>query len=174
MTINRTLFEKHNASEGYAEDDARNSDAVDVRGLYVQNDTSNDTSVVITRDASGNLTFTDPVLGLTKTLTQLAAGASGVIYGYDFLLDNEPTAATGGTDATYTPTYSGSKVTRETWTNNAAKNIKTIDYTYSGNKVLTEVRKAYMADGVTVQAQVTWTYTYSGNTVTSATMVRNV
>lgn len=102
----------------------------------------------------------------------LTAGNPAVGY-YEFLLDNEPTAETGATDASYSNTYSGNKVTNETWKRNDATNIKTIDYTYTGNKVTTEVRKVFAADGTTIKAQVTWTYTYTGNNLTSATMIRN-
>jgi hypothetical protein len=167
MAIVRTLPEK-DSSEGYETQFDRNSDAADVRGVYVQNDTSNDTNVLVSRDASNNLTFTDVNAG-TKTLSQL----SGVPY-IEFLLDNEPIAETGATDAAYSTTYSGNNITNETWKRNDTTNIKTIDYTYTGNKVTTEVRKVYAANGTTIVAQVTWTYTYTGNNLTSATMIRNV
>ncbi len=88
------------------------------------------------------------------------------------LLDNEPV----GTGVTYTITRSGSKVTNETWKNTSnSRNIKTIDYTYTGNLVTQEVRKVYAAaDGTTIIAQVTVTYSYTGNSVTGETIVRNV
>lgn len=78
MALIRTLPEKDSV-EGYEEPFNRNADAVDVRGVYVQNDTSNDAAVLVDRDASDNLTFTDPVAG-TKTLAQLAAGGGGTVY----------------------------------------------------------------------------------------------
>ena len=93
---------------------------------------------------------------------------------YAFLLDNEPIAETGATDASYTPTYSGIQVTKEEWKRNDATLIKSIDYTYTGISVTTEVRKVFAADGTTIKAQVTWTYVYTGVAVTSATMIRNV
>ena len=92
MAITRRLFEVRDPGEGYVEDDARNTDAPDVRGMYLQTDTSNDSTVVVSRDASNNLTLTDPNAG-TKTLSSL----SGVSYN-EFLLDNEPTAETGFPD----------------------------------------------------------------------------
>jgi len=172
VAINRTLPEK-DSSEGYETQFDRNADAADVRGVYVQNDSSNDASVLITRDASNNLTFTDPVLGLTKTLSQLAANSTSPSY-YEFLLDNEPIAETGATDASYTPTYTGIKVTKEEWKRNDATLIKSIDYTYTGISVTTEVRKIFAPDGSTIVAQVTWTYSYTGINLTSATMTRDV
>ena len=87
------------------------------------------------------------------------------------LLDNEPVA----TGTTYSVTRVGSRTTQETWTNTATtKTIKTIAYTYSGNKVTQEVRTVYATDGVTIVAQVTITYSYSGSTVTGDSTVRNV
>lgn len=74
MAITRTLPEK-DSTEGYETQFDRNTDAADVRGVYVQNDTSNDANVLVTRDASDNLLFTDGVTG-TKTLAQLASGGS--------------------------------------------------------------------------------------------------
>lgn len=49
-------------------------DFLDCRGVSIQNDTSDDEAVLISRDAEGNMTFIDPVYGLTATLTELAAG----------------------------------------------------------------------------------------------------
>lgn len=87
------------------------------------------------------------------------------------LLDNEPVAI--GT--TYTNTKVGSQITQEKWAKTAGgANIKTIDYTYTGNKVTTEVRKVFATNGVTIIAQVTITYSYTGSTVTGETIVRNV
>jgi hypothetical protein len=76
---------------------------------------------------------------------------------------------------TYTPTYTSGKVTRELWAKTSGGlSIKEIDYTYSGSKVATEVRKVFKADGVTVAAQITLTYTFSGSTVTSIAQTRDV
>lgn len=172
MPTNRTLPLKDTA-EGYETEFDSNADAADVRGVFLQNDTSDDATVLVSRDASDNLTFTDPVLGATKTLSQLAAASSGVSY-YEFLLDNEPIAETGATDASYTPTYSGIFVTKEEWKRNDTTLIKSIDYTYSGLNVASEVRKIFAANGTTIVAQVTWTYSYTGANLTSASMVRNV
>ena len=142
-----------------------NEDAPDVRGLYFQNDTSTDTTAIISRDVSNNMTFTDAIAG-SYTLTQLA----GVTYN-DFLLDCEPNTV----DHNYTINYTGNKVTKETYTKVIGLlTAKTIDYTYTGNKIDTEVRKVYNVAGITVIAQLTITYSYTGNKVTSATYVRNI
>ena len=48
-----------------------NEDGVEARGLVIQNDTSNDTTVEISRDSSDNMTFKDGVVPGTWTLEQL-------------------------------------------------------------------------------------------------------
>ncbi len=57
----------------YPTDINPNEDAVDARGVAVQNDTSFDDAVLISRDASDNMTFLDGVVGSAKTLTELLA-----------------------------------------------------------------------------------------------------
>lgn len=104
------------------------------------------------------------------TAQNLLQGAVTDISNHD-LLDNEPV----GTGVTYSVTRSGSHVTQEKWANTAtAHTIKTISYTYSGNKVSTEVRTVFATDGLTIIAQATLTYSYTGNTVMGDTTVRNV
>lgn len=159
-------------NEEFDEQFHKNQDAADLRGVYLQNDTSDDGNVLVSRDASNNMTFTDSVTG-TKTLAQLATASSGVTY-YEFLLENDPTAETGTVDAAYTPTYSSNKITLEEWRRNDTTLIKSIAYTYTGVRLDTEVRKVFALDGTTIVAQVTWTYTYTGNSVTSASMTRDV
>ena len=174
MPITRISLDKDNQVEGFEQGVDHNADAPDVRGIYFQNDTSNDVGVVITRDASNNLTFTDPVLALTKTLTQLAAASSAVAY-TEFLLNNEPTAETGVTDAAYTVTRSAAfLVTNETWKRSDATTIKTVDYVYTSSFVSSEVRKVFAANGTTIVAQVTWTYVYTAGFIVSSTMNRDV
>lgn len=90
---------------------------------------------------------------------------------YDFLLDCEPDAANN----TYAVTRTSGQVTKETWTLNATlKLIKSIDYTRSGQLVNQEVRKVFAADGLTVVAQLTVSYTRSGNNVTGASYSRDI
>ena len=98
---------------------------------------------------------------------------SGLTY-IEFLLDNEPIDETGATDSSYAATYSGNFMTLETWRRNDATLLKSIAYTFTGNKLDTEIRKVFAPDGSTIVAQVTWTYSYTGNFLTSATMIRNV
>jgi len=102
------------------------------------------------------------------SITQLDAAISAV--NFDVLLEIEPPSPS----TTYANTFSGNTVTQERWRRLDATLIKTIDYTYTSQKVTTEVRKIFAADGTTITAQLTIVYTYTGNTVTSATRTRNI
>lgn len=77
-------------------------------------------------------------------------------------------------DCVYTPTYTAGRLTAEVWAAPGPAPIKRVDYTYAGGAVTTEVRKVFAADGVTVAAQATWTYSYAGGVLTGATMTRDV
>jgi hypothetical protein len=177
MPIERVqlLKQESAANGGDAADEAdypapinANEDYPEVRGVVIQKDSGHDNGVVVSRDALDNLTFTDPVTG-TKTLAQLAASAGLSLT--DFLLDCAPNAI----GITYVLTYGSGKVTQELWkrtSNNAT--VKTIDYTYTGNKVNTETTKVYDTPGTTVVGQTTETYSYSGNTVTGSAKTRDV
>ena len=116
---------------------------------------------LIFMDRSGNdLRLADKRVTVPATLTDLLG-----------LLETEP--ASPGT--TYSNTIVGGKVTQEVWRRTAdASLLKSIDYTYTGGKVTTEVRKVFATDGVTVIAQVTLTYTYTGPTVTGIATVRDI
>jgi hypothetical protein len=50
-----------------------NEDGLDARAYHIQNDTSSDSNVKVSRDASDNMTFADGVVSGTKTLTDLLA-----------------------------------------------------------------------------------------------------
>ena len=52
-----------------------NEDYADLRGVALQNDTSNDETVYLKRDISNNLVFADGVVSGEKTLSDLLAGA---------------------------------------------------------------------------------------------------
>ena len=53
-----------------------NQDALDAKGLYIQDDTSADDTVLVSRDVSGNMTFKDGVVSGVKTLLDLTSGTS--------------------------------------------------------------------------------------------------
>lgn len=88
------------------------------------------------------------------------------------LLNNEVLT----TGVTYSNTITGGKVTQEKWVNTGnSRTIRQIDYTYTGAKVTTEVRKVFSAaDGTTVIAQATLNYTYTGSTLTGEIITRDV
>ena len=88
------------------------------------------------------------------------------------LLDDDP----GSVGVTYAVTYVGNKVTQELWTNTSnAFAIKRINYTFTDNRVTTEVRRVFSAsDGTTIIAQKTINYTYAYNVVTGATSTRDI
>lgn len=148
-------------------------DQVSATGVVLQEPggSSRDQDVKVWRDG-GVMWFKDDATPATA-LTALAASSTGPSID-EFLLDNEPVRETGTNDATYTPTYSGNLVTLEEWKRDDTTLLKSIAYTYSGNQVTSEVRKVFGIDGSTISAQVTWTYGYTGNRVTSATMTRDV
>lgn len=85
------------------------------------------------------------------------------------LLEQEPSRP----DNNYDHTITSGKVTQERWKRGDTTLIRSIDYTYSGSKVATEVRKVFATDGTTILGQDTRTYAYPGSAVTIA-LVRNV
>ena len=54
-----------------------NEDGLDARSLFLQDDSSADSDVEITRDASGNLTFRDKVVTSPVSLETLADAGGG-------------------------------------------------------------------------------------------------
>lgn len=77
MAITPTKPLKNDPIEGFEEDFDPNTDAADVRGIYIQDDSGTDTDVLLSRDASsGNMTFQDQHNGVT-TLSTITLG------GYD-------------------------------------------------------------------------------------------
>jgi len=151
-------------------------DVIEAAGFEVQEPfdptRTRDNDVMISR-SSGEMTFKDRVVSTPVTLSALVGGTGFLTY-TEFLLDNEPTAETGATDCTYTPTYTTGQITLEEWFRNDATLIKSIAYSYTGGRVSQEVRKVFAANGTTILAQVTWSYSYTGMNLTSATMTRDV
>lgn len=98
-----------------------------------------------------------------------AISASGVTSD-DFLLVVEPPAPHNN----YTNTKTGSIITQEVWQRLDTTKIKSIDYTYTSGKVSTEVRKIFAANGITITAQATITYTYANGLLTDYAWSRDV
>jgi hypothetical protein len=88
---------------------------------------------------------------------------------YDLLLEIDPVET-----CNYSVTQSGELVSKEEWKRLDTTLIKSIDYTYSGVNIATVVKKVFSTDGITVGAQLTITYSYVGNSVSSATIVRDI
>ncbi len=103
--------------------------------------------------------------------SRAALGAISGSIDFDFLLESEPPKPSN----IYTNTISSGKVVQEKWNEIGSNHlIKTIDYTYSGSTVVTEVRKVYDAPGTTVLAQITKNYVVSNNTIISITTTRDI
>ena len=147
-----------------------NEDYIDCRGITAQNDTSNDDAVVISRDASNNLTFKDGVTAL-KTLAQLAAG-TGMTPEDHRILDQLVHSLAEDYYEEYT--YNGSQVTAcVTWeTSEKLRKIREEQYSYTGNKVTEVVTIKYDDYGDEVE-RLTETYTYSGSKLDNVTAVRS-
>lgn len=124
---------------------------------------------------SAGTSFSNPLFFALSTTTGLvlpfrpsATDTPSFATEYDFLLDNEPP-----TTNSYATTYTGGNLTYESWSAGGLL-IKDITYTFSGTFVQTEVRKVYATNGISVNAELTINYTYSGNTISSATYTRNI
>lgn len=88
---------------------------------------------------------------------------------FNALLFTDPSSPT----IVYTPTYSGGRVTVETWADVSAHVLKTITYTYASGLLATEVRKVFDSTA-TIVAQVTFSYVYAGGVLTSFTMTHDI
>jgi hypothetical protein len=113
----------------------------------------------------------DAVYAVVRVGTPSGANANDAVPEGDFLLENNP--PTPGTY--YENTFTGNKLTQERWKRTSDNTlIKTMDYTFTGSYITTEVRKVYAANGSTVIAQTTITRTFTVNRMTGETTVRNV
>lgn len=105
----------------------------------------------------------------TINLLDSAAGTN-VGGDVDFLLESAPPEP----DTNYVVTRTSGQVSKEEWTRNPGNLLKSIDYTRSGGQVETVVTKVFDADGTTVLAQTTETFTRTGGLVTSSAKTRDV
>lgn len=146
-------------------------DFVDCRGVAIQSDVSNDDAVLISRDASGNLTLKDAVTSL-KTLAQLAAG-TGMTEEQHRVLDQLVHGLAENYYEEYT--YSGGRVTNCTiWeTSGKLKKIREEQYDYDGSRVSQVVTIQYDGSGNEVE-RLTEVYGYTGSRVDSVTATRSV
>ena len=111
------------------------------------------------------------LLGKNDFRSRAALGAIAGSLNFDLLLETDPAKPNN----TYTNTIVSGKVVQEKWNEIGSNHlIKTIDYTYNGSVIVTEVRKVYDAPGTTILAQITKSYVVSNNTVISVTTTRDV
>lgn len=158
-----------------------NEDGVTARGLIIQNDTSDDNTVEISRNASNDMTFKDGVVSGTKTLTDLLA-ASGITaeahktlrHGIHFI-DNGP--AEGFASGAYRETTGTVFPTSVIWyvDDTKAEKIveKTITWSTTAPVPTTIEHKIYDTDGSTVLATITDTFTYA-STIFESSRVRTI
>ena len=138
-------------------------DHVECAGLVLDDPGLIDESTVLWRDVN-DMKFKDAGNPAGVTLTDLI----GLVNVY---LENDP--PTPGTD--YSNTYTGQRVDQEQWKRTSdASLLKQIDYSYTGQRLTTEVRKVFAANGTTILGQLTVEYFYTGQLVTSIVTVRNV
>ena len=144
-------------------------DAVDARGFVIQNDTSDDETVVISRDASNNMTFKDGVVSGTKTLTEVLAGSGALTEGAHKVLRQlihfiEDGPAEGFASGAYKEVTGTTFPTAIIWyvDNTKADKIVEKTITWTGVNATSIVWKIYDDDGSTVLATVTDAVTYSG------------
>jgi len=166
MPINRVPPLKNDPAEGYEEDFDPNADAANVRGIVVQSDSSSDTAVQVTRDASNNLVLIDPIAG-PHTLSSLLTGGSGITAAQHktllqliHFIDEGPAEgfATGATK-TITGTVFPSSIL---WKRADATKLVEQNISWAAAKPVIIQWKMYDVDGTTVLATVTDTISYSG------------
>ncbi len=97
--VDRVQAQKWESSDQGGQDDEPlpceidiNEDGLDARAHFIQNDTSNDSDVVVSRDSSDNMTFADKNVSGTKTLADLVAG--GTAFDPDDILTSRNTGQT--------------------------------------------------------------------------------
>ncbi len=147
-----------------------NEDFVDCRGITIQNDTSDDETVYVSRDSSNNLIFKDGIVSTEKTLTDLIAGTGGltedshkILRQLIHFIDEGPASgfASGSYREVTNPGITPSVITW--WESNLKlKKIVEVLLTWNGIFVTQEQWKIYDTDGTTVLATITDSINYSG------------
>lgn len=161
------------SDEPYQKEIDPNEDALETRGVFIQNDSSSDETVSVSRDASNNLIFEDGVVSGVKTLTDLlASGGGGITEAEHEDLNTLTHALAENYYAEYT--YSTNKIFNIDIWQTISKIIKVRDfvYTYTGNKIATETVKQYNETG-TLLKTLTYTYNYTGSKISNVTCVES-
>lgn len=157
----------------YPHDLDPNEDGVEARGIVIQNDSSNDETVAVSRDASNNMTFKDGVTSGTKTLTDLldkiTADQHKALRQLIHFIDNGP--AEGFSSGAYREVVGTVKPTAVVWYTDSGKADKIVEKNiiWTGVNPTTIEWKMYAVDGSTVLATVSDAVTYSGIFETSRT-----
>jgi hypothetical protein len=152
-----------------------NEDGLDARSLFLQNDSSADSNVEVSRDASNNMTFKDGVIAGTKTLTELLAGAGITADQHKTLrqlihfIDNGP--AEGFASGAYREVMGTIFPTAIIWYTDSGKTEKIVEknITWTGINPTTIEWKMYDTDGSTLLASVSDSISYTGVFETSRT-----
>lgn len=169
------MDEEQDPASEYAIPLLSGTDGIGASGFFPQSAASFDQLAGVERDANGNLTFKDAVLGTTKTLTQLSTGGTGIteethkaLRQLIHFIDGGP--AEGFATGAYREVTGTAFPTAVIWWTSAAKTLKIVEklLTYTGAFPTTIVWKVYSAAGV-VLATVTDTISYSGAFETSRT-----
>jgi len=149
-----------------------NEDFLDARGLTLQNDTSDDENVRLTRDSSDRMVFLDGENSSPVSLSTLVAGTGGLTPTTHRELDQLVHEIDENFYSEYT--YSGKQVTNITvWTDSGkTTKIRETQLTYSGKQVSQTVEIQYDGSGTEVE-RLTCNYTYSGKQLISVSCTRS-
>jgi len=147
-------------------------DFLDCRGISIQYPAggtpphTNDETVLVSRDVSGNMTFTDSIVGAVKTLTDLLATGTGMTEAAHKIIRHIiHYIEEGPAENSYKKTtWTGILPASEIWytTSGMTAFIYEKNYTWTGITATTIERKIYDTDGSTVLATATDTITYNG------------
>lgn len=150
-----------------------NEDHVDVRGVFFQNDSSDDETVHVSRDASSRMTFIDSENATPLTLTDLGTGGTGISVSTHELLDTLRHEI--AEDSHEQITRSGGRVSNVTyWTDSGeTQKIREVVITRSGGKVSQLDVIQYDETG-TEKVRITGTVTRSGGLVDHIDWVETV
>ena len=145
-------------------------DFVEARGFAIQNDTSDDENVLVSRDSSNNMTFQDGVVSGSKTLTELVSGSGGITEGSHkallqliHFIDDGP--ADGFASGAYRENTGTVFPTAIIWWTDSGKTDKIVErtLTWTGVNLTTDVWKIYDDDvSNTLLVTVSDSISYSG------------
>ena len=153
-------------------------DHLDVRGVFLQNDTSDDETVLWTRDSSSRMTFIDSENTTPLTLTDLGTGGTGIsetthrtIRQLIHFIDEGP--AGGFASGAYREQLPSGSIfpTSVIWWESSSKLKKIVErtLTWTGVNVTTSVWEIYDTDGSSVLATVSDSISYTGVVETNRT-----